>query len=269
MDNKQPVVISIAGSDNSGGAGIQADIKTCSALGVYAATVITAVTSQNSHHVYGVETISTEMVKSQIDSILETIRPDAIKIGMLPTPEIIEAVADKIKEYGLRNVVVDPVMVATNGDSLTSDGLDMIDAFKTLLFPLADLITPNIPEGLKLMGMESMDYPKELCKKLYEESNAKGVLLKGGHSEGDESVDYLYDGNELTEFSVKRINSKNTHGTGCTLSSAIASGLAKGMNIRQAVAQAKDFVYNAILNAEHIDVAKGPGPLNFLWKNNN
>lgn len=267
MEERQPVVISIAGSDNSGGAGIQADIKTCTEMGVYAATVITAVTSQNSHHVYGVEAVTANMVKSQVDSILETIRPDAIKIGMLPTPEIIEVVTDKIKEYGLKNVVVDPVMVATNGDSLTSGGLDMISAFKKLLFPLADLITPNIPEALRLLGIKDNDIElPELGKILQSETKARSVLLKGGHASGNESIDYLIEENDISEFSIKRIKSENTHGTGCTLSSAIASGLAKGLTMKQAIVEGKSFVYNAILNAENINVAVGPGPLNFMWK---
>lgn len=267
MIEKQPVVISIAGSDNTGGAGIQADIKTCSALGVYAGTVITAITAQNSKHVYAVEEVSTEMIKVQIDTILETIRPDAIKIGLLPSPQIIEVVAEKIKEYGLHKVVVDPVMVATNGDALTSSGSDMISAFKTYLFPVTDLITPNIPEALNLLGLERYeDNSMELCKTLRKETGVNAVLLKGGHGIGNDSTDYLSFENEFKEFKIKRINSQNTHGTGCTLSSAIAAGLAKGYTLEQSVSEGKSFVYNAILFADRVNVAAGPGPLNFMWK---
>lgn len=267
MSERQPVVVSIAGSDNSGGAGIQADIKTCTALGVYSATVVTAITAQNSRHVYAVDSVSVEMVKSQFDAILETIRPDAIKIGMLPSPDIICAVAGKIREYGLKNVVVDPVMVATNGDSLTASGHDMISAFTNELFPLSALITPNIPEARKLLGLNSDNEldSADLCIELYNICNADSVLLKGGHGVGHTSIDYLYNGTQMFDFETERVNSVNTHGTGCTLSSAIAAGLAKGYSLTKAISEGKNFVYNAIKFADSINVAKGPGPLNFMW----
>lgn len=262
--SRQPVVLSIAGSDNTGGAGIQADIKTCCAFGVYAATTITAVTSQNSHHVYSVEVCSPAIIESQIDSIMETIRPDAVKIGMLPTPEIIELVAKKIRQYNIENIVVDPVMVATNGDSLVKGGSDIKEAFINHLFPLATLVTPNIPEAKQLLDIDSLD-SKEICLRLIEKCNIKTVLLKGGHMQDEQTVDILFDGEDYTSFVLPRLNSINTHGTGCTLSSAIASGLAKGKSLKEAVAEAKEFVYNAIYYAENIQVATGPGPLNFLW----
>ncbi|MCM1440511.1 MAG: bifunctional hydroxymethylpyrimidine kinase/phosphomethylpyrimidine kinase [Roseburia sp.] len=261
---KQPVVLSIAGSDNSGGAGIQADIKTCCALCVYAATTITAVTSQNSNHVYAVDVCSLNIIESQIDSIMETIRPDAVKIGMLPTPEIIRMIAGKLKYYKLNNIVVDPVMVATNGDSLIKGGSKTIDAIIDYLFPLATIVTPNIPEAETLIGSASLNI-KDTCEKLVKDCNMSAVLLKGGHCEDEKATDLLFDGKEFTTFSQPRIKSINTHGTGCTLSSAIACGLAKKQTLKQAVANAKDFIFNAIRYAEDINVTKGPGPLNFLW----
>lgn len=261
---KQPVVLSIAGSDNTGGAGIQADIKTCCALSVYAATVITAVTSQNSNHVYAVEVCSPSIIESQIDSIMETIKPDAVKIGMLPNPEIIKLIADKIKYYNLNNVVVDPVMVATNGDSLIKGGSKTIEAFINYLFPLATIVTPNIPEAETLIGSASLNI-KDTCEIILKECNISAVLLKGGHSIEEKAIDILFDGKEFTTFSQPRINSLNTHGTGCTLSSAIACGLAKNLPLKQAVSDAKDFVFNAIKYSENINVTDGPGPLNFLW----
>lgn len=262
--NRQPVVLSIAGSDNTGGAGIQADIKTCCALGAYAATAITAITSQNSHHVYSVEVCSEPIIESQIDSIMETISPDAVKIGMLPTPDIIKLIAEKIRQYNLKNIVLDPVMVATNGDALIQSGSSVKEAFIDHLFPLATLVTPNIPEAKELLGTDCLD-PKEICLRLSERCNIQAVLLKGGHTQGEQTVDILFDGKDYTSFSHPRLNSINTHGTGCTLSSAIACGLAKNKSLKEAVEEAKEFVYKAIYYAEGINVAKGPGPLNFLW----
>ncbi len=267
MKRVQPVVLSIAGSDNSGGAGIQADIKTCCALGVYAATAITAVVSENTRHVYDMEVMTKKLVASQIDSILEFIRPDAVKIGMLPTPEIIKTVSDKLKEYNLRNIVVDPVMVATNGDALVDGSDRTVEAFKEYLFPISTLITPNIPEAARLLGItpDQIDLERDVIR-LVDDFKLNAALLKGGHSEDDMAMDYLRSGSSTEIFKSKRINSINTHGTGCTLSSAIACGLAKNLSLQQAVTEAKEFVYHAIEQAEGLNIAEGPGPLNFLCK---
>ena len=267
MSKVQPVVLSIAGSDNSGGAGIQADIKTCCALGVYAATTITAVVSENTRHVYDMQIMSEEMIASQIDSILEFIRPDAIKIGMLPTPGIIKLVSEKLNEYNLKNIVVDPVMVATNGDALVDGSDKTVQALKEFLFPLATIITPNIPEAARLLSMreEDIDMLSDV-KRLVDELGANAALLNGGHSDETMATDYLRYDSKTEVYKFERINSINTHGTGCTLSSAIACGLAKGHSLDVAVIKAKEFVYNAIKQAEGLNIAKGPGPLNFLCR---
>lgn len=263
---KQPVVLSIAGSDNTGGAGIQADIKTCCAFRSYAATVITGVTAQNCYGVYGVEPVTMSMLDAQIDSIFQVMTPDAAKTGMLPSPEIITRVAEKMKEYGVINLIVDPVMVATNGGNLVPPGDETVRAFKEMLMPIATLITPNITEASALIGEDVKNAdPLETCKRLLDVTQAKAVLLKGGHSDNpDISIDYLYDGMTMTELSSKRIATNNTHGTGCTLSSAIACGLAKGETLLQAVDYAKAFISKAIESAKDLKISEGPGMLDFF-----
>lgn len=263
---QQPTVLSIAGSDNTGGAGIQADIKTCCAFKAYAATVISGVTSQNSKGVYGIEPVSITMLDSQIDSIYEVMTPEAVKTGMLPSPEIIEAVAKKLIKYRAANIVVDPVMVATNGGNLVMPGEDTFAAFREYLMPIATVITPNITEASQFTGEDiaSME-PLKACRLILEATSAKTVLLKGGHSEMESSsTDYLYDGINLKEFKSPKINTLNTHGTGCTLSSAIACGLAKGYKLDKAVSIAKSFIYAAINSAKDLKVMNGPGPLDFF-----
>ncbi len=260
-----PIVLSIAGSDNTGGAGIQSDIKTCCAYGVYAATVITGVTAQNSKGVYGVEPVSLEILRLQIDSIFEVMRPDAIKTGMLPSPEIISVVAEKIREYDVKKVVVDPVMVATNGGSLVKPGEETLREFKRSLLPLATVVTPNLSEAstFLLEDISSSD-PAETCQRLINIFLSHSVLLKGGHSSQDLSIDYLYDGKNLKEYKEKKIKTLNTHGTGCTLSTAIACGLAKGWDIEKAVRKAKRFITKAIRNGSELEIKNGPCPLDFI-----
>lgn len=262
---KTPVVLSIAGSDNTGGAGIQADIKTCCALNVFGATVITGVTAQNPHGVYGVEPVSLELLRLQIDSIFEVMTPDAVKTGMLPSPEIIEVVAEKMKQYNVRNLVVDPVMVATNGGALVKPGADTIHAFESSLLPLATVVTPNLSEASAFLRKDVNTLSVEdACRELLEKMGTRSVLLKGGHAAGDEAADFLYDGNSLHKFSVKKIDSPNTHGTGCTFSSAIACGLAKGQDLISAIDNAKKFLSKAIEGGKNLNIMVAPGPLDFL-----
>lgn len=262
---RQPIVLSIAGSDNTGGAGIQADIKTCCRFSVYAATVISGVTAQNSNAVYAVEPVSEKVLLEQIDSIFEVMRPDAIKTGMLPSPVIIELVASRLRKYDVVNFVADPVMVATNGGALVSPGSETVDAFRKHLLPLATLVTPNIPEASAFLGRDiASDDPGQVCRELLEICNTGAVLLKGGHSGDNIASDILYDGKFFRTFSDEKIDTPNTHGTGCSLSAAIACGLAKGLKIDDAVAEGKRFVSNAIKGAADLCIMHGPGPLDFF-----
>lgn len=261
---KLPIVLTIAGSDNSGGAGIQADIKTCSAFKIYAASVITGITAQNSKHVYGIEPVSMKMLEMQIDSIFEVMAPDAIKIGMLPTSDCISLVSEKLRKYNPKHIVVDPVMVATNGDSLIK-GDGVLKEMKRSLLPLATLVTPNKKEATALLG-EPVDRlsPEVASINLKDICCSGAILLKGGDFNGEESIDYLYDGKNLKSFSSKRIDTPNTHGTGCTLSSAIACELAKGNSLVKAVQIAKDYITNAIKKGKEYNIMEGRGPLYFF-----
>ena len=263
--HSQPIVLTIAGSDNTGGAGIQADIKTCCAFGVYAASAITGVTAQNSCGVYGVEPVSLNLLRLQIDSIFEVMRPDAIKTGMLPSPEIISLVAQKISEYNIQNVVVDPVMVATNGDNLVTPGDETLLEFRNSLLPLATIVTPNLAEASAFMAKDVSEMnPLSICERLLNLFKSKSILLKGGHSSGNRSIDYLFDGFNFYEFNEEKVNTQNLHGTGCVLSSAIACGLAKGQNLLQSVEHGKQFVTNAIKKASRLKIIDGPGPLDLF-----
>lgn len=255
--------LTIAGSDCSGGAGIQADIKSISANGVFAMSVITAITAQNTTGVYGIQDITPEMISSQINIIFEDIKVDAIKIGMVSKIESIKAIGKALREVKeLPPVVLDPVMISKSGFKLLS-----VDAKETLikeLFPLATLITPNLPEAEEIIGCEikTLDDMKEAAVKL-KRLGAKCVLVKGGHLEND-ATDLLYDGEKFIYLRQKRLNTKNTHGTGCTLSSAIAANLAKGMNIEEAVKEGKRYITVAI---EHgIELGKGVGPTNHFYE---
>ena len=249
--------LSIAGSDSSGGAGIQADIKTMTANGVYAMTAITALTAQNTTGVTGIMEVTPEFLAQQLDSIFTDIRPDAVKIGMVSSSALIHVIAEKLKEYKAENVVVDPVMVATSGSKLISD--DAIETLKTCLMPLSSILTPNIPEAevLAEMKVETEEEMILAAKKISETFHC-AVLCKGGHQLNDAN-DLLYRDGEYKWFHGKRIQNSNTHGTGCTLSSAIASNLAKGYSMDESVKRAKDYISEAL--EAMLDLGKGSGPM--------
>ena len=249
--------LSIAGSDSSGGAGIQADIKTMTANGVYAMTAITALTAQNTTGVTGIMEVTPEFLAQQLDSIFTDIRPDAVKIGMVSSSALIHVIAEKLKEYKAENIVVDPVMVATSGSKLISD--DAIETLKTCLMPLSSILTPNIPEAEVLSGMKvETEEEMILAAKKISETFHCAVLCKGGHQLNDAN-DLLYRDGEYKWFHGKRIQNPNTHGTGCTLSSAIASNLAKGYSMDESVKRAKDYISEAL--EAMLDLGKGSGPM--------
>jgi len=260
-------VLTIAGSDSGGGAGIQADLKTMTVHQVYGASVITAVTAQNTLGVQGVKTLSVQAVISQLDSVLRDIEFSALKTGMLANSQIIEQIAAKIKEYSLPNLVVDPVMVATSGDLLLRE--EAVETYKEKLFPLAEIITPNLYEAKVLAGVETEENndPQVLAEKLITYGSS-WVLIKGGHTtkkrSAKKAVDLLYDGSQFIEFEAEHIPTNNTHGTGCTLSAAVASNLARGMDMEKAVGQAKKFITGAIKN--NFPVGQGNSPVNHLWR---
>ena len=258
---KMRTALTIAGSDSSGGAGIQADIKTMTANGVFAMSAITALTAQNTTGVAGIMEASPEFLKQQIDCIFTDIRPDAVKIGMVSSAELIIAIAEKLAEYQAENIVVDPVMVATSGAKLISD--DAIDTLKERLLPMADILTPNIPESEVLSGMEirTEEDMIKAAEKISENYHC-AVLLKGGHQLNDAN-DLLYRKGSYRWFYGKRIDNPNTHGTGCTLSSAIASNLAKGFDMDTSVERAKAYISGAL--GAMLDLGKGSGPMNHAF----
>ena len=258
---KMRTALTIAGSDSSGGAGIQADIKTMTANGVFAMSAITALTAQNTTGVAGIMEVSPEFLKQQIDCIFTDIRPDAVKIGMVSSAELIIAIAEKLAEYQAENIVVDPVMVATSGAKLISD--DAIDTLKERLLPMADILTPNIPESEVLSGMEirTEEDMIKAAEKISENYHC-AVLLKGGHQLNDAN-DLLYRNGSYRWFYGKRIDNPNTHGTGCTLSSAIASNLAKGFDMDTSVERAKAYISGAL--GAMLDLGKGSGPMNHAF----
>ena len=253
--------LTIAGSDCSGGAGIQADIKTMTMHGVYAMSAITALTAQNTTGVRAIQESEPEFLKQQIDAVFEDIYPDAVKIGMVSSSELIHVIAERLNYYGAKNIVVDPVMVASSGSSLMKD-----NAVKTLikeLFPVATLVTPNIPEAQVLSGMNIRNREDMVTVAKYIGDNFHcAVLLKGGHSINDAN-DLLYDHGELIWFAGRRIDNPNTHGTGCTLSSAIASNLALGFSLEESVGKAKVYISEAL--AAMLDLGKGSGPMNHAY----
>lgn len=254
--------LTIAGSDSGGGAGIEADLKTFTALGVYGMAAVTSITAQNTCGVHSVYDLPAQMVIDQIDAVAEDIGVDAAKTGMLSNAEIIEGVCESITRNQLNQVVVDPVMIAKSGDPLLQP--EAIKTFINKMIPLAYLITPNIPEAEKLTG-QKISSPTDVNRvvKQIADLGAKNVLLKGGHMGGKHAVDWLYDGENLTEFTAPRINTPNTHGTGCTLSAAITSFLAKGINLYDAVRSAKNYLTVAIRHS--FNLGKGVGPLNHFW----
>ena len=258
---KMKTALTIAGSDCSGGAGIQADLKTMTMNGVYAMSAITALTAQNTTGVRAIQEATPEFLKQQINAVFEDIYPDAVKIGMVSSSELIRVIADRLRYYHAKNVVVDPVMVATSGSALMKN-----DAVQTLieeLLPIATLVTPNIPEAQVLSGLtiESKENMIAAAKQIGDSCHC-AVLLKGGHSINDAN-DLLYANGEPVWFEGKRINNPNTHGTGCTLSSAIASNLAKGYDLETSVQRAKDYISGAL--AAMLDLGQGSGPMNHAF----
>lgn len=259
------IALTIAGSDSSGGAGIQADLKTFAALGVYGASVIVALTAQNTQGVTGIHDVPADFVRAQIDAVFSDLDVDAVKIGMLSRAASIEAVAKGLADHRAKNIVLDPVMVATSGDRLLA--ADAVEALRKLLIPRALVVTPNLPEAAALVGASPARNDKEMEVQAREllALGARNVLIKGGHGSGDESIDLLIGAGDVVRLSAKRIATKNLHGTGCTLSSAIAAGLAKGLDLKEASRQAKAYVTAAIAAADTLKVGHGHGPLNHFY----
>jgi hydroxymethylpyrimidine/phosphomethylpyrimidine kinase len=269
--------LSIAGSDCSGGAGIQADLKTFSAHGVFGMSVVVSVVAENTSRVIAIQDVTPDMIENQIDAVFEDIEVDAVKIGMLSSPDCMKAVAGRLRRYKPKNVVVDPVMYAKNGCPLMAP--DATDALAETIIPLADVLTPNIPEAEKIAGtsigdgdtpwIEAME---NLAERIYR-LGCKNVLVKGGHASGgrapegcaseDRAVDVLFDGSRFFHFDAPRIDTKNTHGTGCTYSSAIASNLALGMEMKEAIERAKAYVTTAIRHS--LPIGKGHGPTHHFY----
>ena len=256
-----PIALTIAGTDPSGGAGIQADLKTFAALGVYGASVITALVAQNTQGVRAIHDVPPDFIAEEIDSVFDDLSVDAVKIGMLSRPEVIETVVAGLDRHRAQTVVVDPVMVAQSGDRLLVP--EAVEALRMLLLPKATIITPNLPEAAVLLDEapakteEEMRWQGERLLAL----GPKAVLVKGGHGTEAESVDILVDAGGARRFSAPRIATKNTHGTGCTLSSAIAAGLAKGLELPAAVGAAKDYLTAALAAADRLTIGKGHGPV--------
>jgi hydroxymethylpyrimidine/phosphomethylpyrimidine kinase len=256
-----PLAVTIAGSDSSGGAGIQADLKTFAALGVYGASVITALTAQNTRGVSGIHDVPPDFIRAQIDAVFSDLDVAAVKIGMLSHPAVIAAVAAGLDKYQIKNVVLDPVMVATSGDRLLAP--DAIEVLRRELIPRALVITPNLPEAAALL-----DAPLATSESIMHQQGerllalgAKAVLIKGGHAGGAESVDLLVQPTAVARLTSERIATKNTHGTGCTLSAAIAAELAKGRSLPEAVRDAKVYVSAAIAAADQLRIGSGHGPV--------
>ncbi|MDE2860389.1 MAG: bifunctional hydroxymethylpyrimidine kinase/phosphomethylpyrimidine kinase [Chloroflexota bacterium] len=249
--------MTIAGSDSGGGAGIQADLKTFAALGVYGTSAVTAITAQNTLGVTAVQELPPDMVAAQIDTVMSDIGADAVKTGMLANSGIIRIVAEKVGEHAIDNLVVDPVMVAKGGDRLLQE--EAVEALRGLLVPLAVVVTPNLPEASVLVGrsVESLEDARRAARDILD-MGARSVVVKGGHLQGD-AVDVFYDGKQLRELSAPRVDTTSTHGTGCTFASAVAAGLAQGMDMEDAVVRAKEYVTAAIRSA--FPVGGGHGPL--------
>ncbi|SCY32142.1 bifunctional hydroxymethylpyrimidine kinase/phosphomethylpyrimidine kinase [Microvirga guangxiensis] len=262
------IAVTIAGSDSGGGAGIQADIKTFSALGVYGASVITALTAQNTLGVQAIHDVPPDFVAQQIDSVFSDLSVDAVKIGMLSQPAVITEVAEGLARHGITQIVLDPVMVAASGDTLLAPMA--VDALRQVLLPMALLVTPNLPEAAALLD-EPLAQDEATMHRQAERILAMGpkaVLLKGGHGTGPESIDVLLDVEGMRRFASPRIKTRNTHGTGCTLSSAIAAGFARGLSLDEAISAGKRFVSAAIGASDHLTIGRGHGPVHHfhaLW----
>lgn len=260
-----PIALTIAGSDSSGGAGIQADLKTFTALGVYGASVITALTAQNTRGVTGVLAIPPGFIGEQIDSVAGDLNIKAVKTGMLGDTATVEAVVAGLKRHNIKTAVIDPVMVATSGDVLLRP--DAIDAVRTQLLPLALLITPNLAEAAKLLDCDpatTLDQMNGQARRLLQ-FGPRGVLIKGGHMQGDEAIDVLVTPNGTTHYSAPRIETRNTHGTGCTLSAAITAQLALGLELGEAMRLAKLFLTGALIAGAKQVVGSGAGPVDHLF----
>jgi hydroxymethylpyrimidine/phosphomethylpyrimidine kinase len=258
-----PTALTVAGSDSGGGAGIQADLKTFAAFGVYGTSAITAVTAQNTLGVTAASALSADLVTAQIEAVAGDIRLDATKIGMLATAAIVEAVAAAIKELDLPRVVVDPVMLAKSGDRLLDDaGVEML---KIELLPLALVATPNLPEAAALCGrsIASLDDARDAARRIHG-MGPRAVVVKGGHREGERVVDLFFDGERMLEFETARIHTRNTHGTGCTFASAMAACLALGRGLEDAVRDAQEYVAGALRHG--LAIGRGIGPLDHFWR---
>ena len=261
--SKLKSVLTIAGSDSSGGAGIQADIKTIQSMGLFAQSAITALTAQNTTGVYGVHDVPTDFVAQQIDVVFNDIRPDAVKIGMVSSAEIVASIVDALERNDARNIVVDPVMVATSGSELASNSA--IAALRDKLIPLAAVITPNMPEAEALFGshIEARDEQERAALEIARAAGV-AVLVKGGHGENDANDVLARPDGNVVWFEGERVDTANTHGTGCTLSSAIACGLALGKTLEDAVRDAKAYITGAL--SAGLDLGKGSGPLDHMWQ---
>lgn len=259
------IAVTIAGSDSGGGAGIQADLKAFSALGVFGATVITAITAQNTRGVTAVEDISPTIVEAQIDAVFSDLAVGAVKIGMVSREETIAVIAKGLRRYG-KMAVLDPVMVATSGDALLRP--DAIAALREELLPMALVATPNLPEAALLTGRSIATDETEMAHQaeIFLKAGARSVLIKGGHGDGPEATDIFFDGGEPVRLTAPRIETTNDHGTGCTLSAAIAAGLARGLSLADAVIAAKDYLHGAIVAAGDLKVGQGRGPVHHFHR---
>jgi len=255
------IAVTIAGSDSGGGAGIQADLKAFSALGVYGASVIAALTAQNTRGVTAIHDVPPDFVRAQMDAVFSDLAVDAVKIGMLSVPETIRAVADGLNAFGVGRIVLDPVMIAQSGDPLITP--EAIDTLRDVLVPMATVITPNLPEAARLLNAEPAAGEVEMRAQgeRLMALGPKAVLMKGGHGEGAESVDLLITGDGVVRLAARRIDTQNTHGTGCTLSSAITAGMARGLPLADAVREAKAYLTAALAAADDLDIGHGHGPV--------
>lgn len=264
VKSKVPVVLTVAGSDSGGGAGIQADLKTFAAYGVHGTSAITAVTAQNTLGVTAVQEIELSVIAAQIDAVVDDMHPVAVKTGMLSSPGIVSLVAEKAKEHNWQTLVVDPVMIASSGAKLLLD--EAIETYRTELLPLATVTTPNLPEARELTGIEisSANDARDAARAIHD-LGVRYVIVKGGHMEvSGESLDLLYDGDGFIEFGLPWIDTTSTHGTGCTFASALTSQLALGRDIESAFRSAKEFVWEAMKAA--YPAGQGHGPLNQMWR---
>ncbi len=265
LHTSYPRILSIAGSDSGGGAGIQADLKAISACGGYAATAITAITAQNTLGVNSIHVLPAEMVEAQIEAVLEDIGADAVKLGMLPNAEIVEVVARLLTRYQIRKVVLDPVMISTSGHQLID--AQAVEAIRQQLFPLASLLTPNVPEAEYLTGLSvtsEADFTQ--VAEALQKQKVSSILLKAGHLRQESLTDHLYTAQETYTYCYDRIDTPNTHGTGCTLSSAIATFWAAGCSLPEAVDRAERYLHKAILCGQSYRLGKGHGPVDHFYR---